>query len=194
MRTSVCENDTTGGFWTQEKLVKTFKNVRCFKETSGKNLYKTLKTARRKGGGGVRHGEKLTALLWYGAVAALVWAGVRYALVWLLPFLLALGLAMLLEPLMEQARRGLRLKRGFTAAVVTLVLVGGVLAALARCWCGPWSRRWHCWPRCRSSWRGCRRRWGGCRIGSARSAPPARRGCGGGWRRRWRMCRGWPHR
>ena len=79
----------------------------------------------------MRHGEKLTALLWYGAVAALVWAGVRYALVWLLPFLLALGLAMLLEPLMEQARRGLRLKRGFTAAVVTLVLVGGVLAALA---------------------------------------------------------------
>lgn len=79
----------------------------------------------------MRHGEKLTALLWYGAVAALVWAGVRYALVWLLPFLLALGLAMLLEPLMERARRGLRLKRGFTAAVVTLVLVGGVLAALA---------------------------------------------------------------
>ena len=83
-----------------------------------------------KGGGGVRHGEKLTALLWYGAVAALVWAGVRYALVWLLPFLLALGLAMLLEPLMERARRGLRLKRGFTAAVVTLVLVGGLLAVL----------------------------------------------------------------
>ena len=76
----------------------------------------------------MRHGEKLTALLWYGAVAALVWAVVRYALVWLLPFLLALGLAMLLEPLMERARRGLRLKRGFTAAVVTLVLVGGVLA------------------------------------------------------------------
>ena len=71
----------------------------------------------------MRHGEKLTALLWYGAVAALVWAGVRYALVWLLPFLLALGLAMLLEPLMERARRGLRLKRGFTAAVVTLVLL-----------------------------------------------------------------------
>ena len=78
----------------------------------------------------MRHGEKLTALLWYGAVAALVWAGVRYALVWLLPFLLALGLAMLLEPLMERARRGLRLKRGFTAAVVTLVLVGGLLTVL----------------------------------------------------------------
>ena len=78
----------------------------------------------------MKYGEKLAALAWYAAVAALVWAGVRYALVWLLPFLLALGLAMLLEPLMEQARRRLRLKRGFTAAVVTLVLVGGLLAAL----------------------------------------------------------------
>ena len=66
-----------------------------------------------KGGDGVKYGEKLAALAWYAAVAALVWAGVRYALVWLLPFLLALGLAMLLEPLMEQARRRLRLKRGF---------------------------------------------------------------------------------
>lgn len=83
-----------------------------------------------KGGDGVKYGEKLAALAWYAAVAVLVWAGVRYALVWLLPFLLALGLAMLLEPLMEQARRRLRLKRGFTAAVVTLVLVGGLLAAL----------------------------------------------------------------
>ena len=83
-----------------------------------------------KGGNGVKYGEKLAALAWYGAVAALVWAGVRYALVWLLPFLLALGLAMVLEPLMEQARRRLRLKRGFTAAVVTLVLVGGLLTVL----------------------------------------------------------------
>ena len=78
----------------------------------------------------MKYGERLAALVWYGAVAVLVWAGVRYALVWLLPFLLALGLAMLLEPLMEQARRRLRLKRGFTAAVVTLVLVGGLLAGL----------------------------------------------------------------
>ena len=83
-----------------------------------------------KGGDGVKYGERLAALAWYAAVAVLVWAGVRYALVWLLPFLLALGLAMLLEPMMEQARRRLRLKRGFTAAVVTLVLVGGLLAAL----------------------------------------------------------------
>ena len=83
-----------------------------------------------KGGDGVKYGEKLAALAWYAAVAVLVWAGVRYALVWLLPFLLALGLAMLLEPMMEQARRRLRLKRGFTAAVVTLVLVGGLLTAL----------------------------------------------------------------
>ena len=85
-----------------------------------------------KGGDGVKYREKLAALAWYAAVAALVWAGVRYALVWLLPFLLALGLAMLLEPLMEQARRRLRLKRGFTAAVVTLGLLAALIAVLVQ--------------------------------------------------------------
>lgn len=82
-------------------------------------------------------GERLTRLLWYCAVAAVAYVAVRYALGALLPFLLALGLAMVVEPVMERARRGLGLKRGFTAAVVTLVLVGGVLAAatalLMRC-------------------------------------------------------------
>lgn len=46
------------------------------------------------------------------------------------PFLLALGAAALLEPLIETARRRLHLRRSFTAAVLTLVLVGGVLAVL----------------------------------------------------------------
>ena len=82
------------------------------------------------GGDALERRRILAALAWWLAVAALAWAAVRYVLVWLLPFLLALGLAMLLEPLMEQARRRLRLKRGFTAAVITLVLVGGLLALL----------------------------------------------------------------
>ena len=84
----------------------------------------------------MKYGEKLAALAWYAAVAALVWAGVRYVLVWLLPFLLALGLAMALEPLMEQARRRLRLKRGFTAAVVTLVLGVGHSIGVPLAVCG----------------------------------------------------------
>ena len=61
-------------------------------------------------------------------MAARVWAGVRYALVWLLPFLLALGFAALMEPAITLARRKLRLKRGFLAAVLTLALLALVIA------------------------------------------------------------------
>lgn len=77
-----------------------------------------------------RRRELLFRLLWWAAVAGVGWLALRYALVWLLPFLLALGAAALLEPLIEAARRRLRLRRGFTAAVLTLVLVGGVLSVL----------------------------------------------------------------
>ena len=77
-----------------------------------------------------RRRELLFRLLWWAAVAGVGWLALRYALVWLLPFLLALGAAALLEPLIEAARRRLHLRRGFTAAVLTLVLVGGVLAVL----------------------------------------------------------------
>ena len=77
-----------------------------------------------------RRRELLFRLLWWAAVAGVGWLTLRYALVWLLPFLLALGAASLLEPLIEAARRRLHLRRGFTAAVLTLVLVGGLLAVL----------------------------------------------------------------
>ena len=77
-----------------------------------------------------RRRELLFRLLWWAAVAGVGWLTLRYALVWLLPFLLALGAASLLEPLIEAARRRLHLRRGFTAAVLTLVLVGGLLAML----------------------------------------------------------------
>ena len=77
-----------------------------------------------------RQKELLFRLLWWAAAVGVSWLALRYALVWLLPFLLALGAAALLEPLIETARRRLRLRRGFTAAVLTLVLVGGVLTVL----------------------------------------------------------------
>ena len=77
-----------------------------------------------------RRRELLFQLIWWAAVAGVGWLTLRYALVWLLPFLLALGAASLLEPLIEAARRRLHLRRGFTAAVLTLVLVGGLLAVL----------------------------------------------------------------
>ncbi len=62
------------------------------------------------------------------AVLAVGWLILRYALVWLLPFLLALGFAALMEPVITLARRKLRLKRGFLAAVLTLALLALVIA------------------------------------------------------------------
>ena len=47
----------------------------------------------------------------------------RYLLRWLLPFLLALAISALLEPLICWCRKRLHLKRGFTAAVATILCV-----------------------------------------------------------------------
>ena len=67
----------------------------------------------------------------YGAVwLALIWLMVRYVLVWLLPFLIALALAALLEPAVVLCRRRLHLRRGFTATVLSLVVLGTVAAGL----------------------------------------------------------------
>ncbi len=61
---------------------------------------------------------------------------VRYVAVWLLPFLLALGLSALLWPAVEALRRSLQLKVGFSAtvlsALVLLLLAGGLWYLAAR--------------------------------------------------------------
>ena len=68
----------------------------------------------------------------YWAVwAVLLWLGVRYLLRWLLPFLLALALAAAVEPVIAWCRRRMGLKRGFTAAVVTIAVTGAILALAA---------------------------------------------------------------
>ena len=68
----------------------------------------------------------------YGAVlTALVWFCARYLLVWLLPFVIALGLSALAEPAIDFCRRKLRLRRSFTAAVLTLVLLGALTALVS---------------------------------------------------------------
>ena len=68
----------------------------------------------------------------YWAVwAVLLWLGVRYLLRWLLPFLLALALAAAVEPMIAWCRRRMGLKRGFTAAVVTIAVTGAILALAA---------------------------------------------------------------
>lgn len=68
----------------------------------------------------------------YWAVwAVLLWLGVRYLLRWLLPFLLALALAAAVEPVIAWCRRRMGLKRGVTAAVVTIAVTGAILALAA---------------------------------------------------------------
>ena len=116
---------------------------------------------------------KLTFLIRcaYGAVwLALIWLMVRYVLVWLLPFLIALALAALLEPAVVLCRE--RWRRDWC------------------CW--PWcccGRSVSCRVGCRGIWRLCPggRSWYG--AGRSSCALPARRDCGAGWRRCWMGCR-----
>ncbi|MBE6919033.1 MAG: sporulation integral membrane protein YtvI [Ruminococcaceae bacterium] len=61
---------------------------------------------------------------------ALFYLAVRYLLLWLLPFLIALGLAALAEPAIDFCRRKMRFRRSFTAAVLTLTLLGALSAAV----------------------------------------------------------------
>lgn len=72
----------------------------------------------------------LVHLAYLAAIVALLYVAFRYLLLWLLPFLLAMGIAALLEPLIDGAQRRLHFRRGFTAAVLTLVLVGGFVSLL----------------------------------------------------------------
>ncbi|MGM9619776.1 MAG: sporulation integral membrane protein YtvI [Oscillospiraceae bacterium] len=62
----------------------------------------------------------------------LFYLAVRYLLRWLLPFLLALILSAALEPVILWCRRHLRFRRGFTAAVCTILSVGLLGALLFR--------------------------------------------------------------
>ena len=68
---------------------------------------------------------------YYSVAAAAVYLLLRYALPWLLPFLLALAVAAMVEPLLRFLREKMRLKRAFLAAVATLLVVGLTVAAAA---------------------------------------------------------------
>lgn len=135
---------------------------------------------------------KLTFLIRcaYGAVwLALIWLMVRYVLVWLLPFLIALALAALLEPAVVLCRRRLHLRRGFTATVLSLVVLGTVAAGLVllamvllRQVCELSGRLPGIWRLCPGG-----RSWYG--AGRSSCALPARRDCGAGWRLCWMGCR-----
>ena len=74
----------------------------------------------------------ITALLWLGGAVVFF----KWLLAPLLPFLLALALGAMMEPTVQKVRRGLRVKRGFAAALVTTLLLlvagGGIVLALTR--------------------------------------------------------------
>ena len=61
---------------------------------------------------------------------AAAYLGLRFLLAPLLPFLLALGLSVLLEPWVQRCRRRLGLRRDFTAAAMTTLLLAFTTGAL----------------------------------------------------------------
>lgn len=69
----------------------------------------------------------LLRVAYVAVLAALIWFAVRYLLVWLLPFIIALGLSALAEPVIDFCRRKMQLRRSFTAAVLTLALLGALV-------------------------------------------------------------------
>ena len=77
-----------------------------------------------------KHRKFIGFVLYWGIVLVLCWVGVRYVLLWLLPFLIALGLAYLMEPSVCFLREKLRLRRGFVSAVLSLLLLVLLLAVL----------------------------------------------------------------
>ena len=77
-----------------------------------------------------KHRKFIGFVLYWGIVLLLCWIGVRYVLLWLLPFLIALGLAYLMEPSVCFLREKLRLRRGFVSAVLSLLLLALLLAVL----------------------------------------------------------------
>lgn len=78
--------------------------------------------------------EKEKRFLWrlayFAAWLLLFWLAFRYLAVWFLPFLIALGLAAILEPCIRFCQHRLHLKRSFSAFVLSLVLLGILLTLL----------------------------------------------------------------
>lgn len=63
--------------------------------------------------------------------AAFAWLLFSYALPWLLPFIFAMLTARLLEPIVLYMKKRFKFRRGFSAAVCTIMVVGCVISAVA---------------------------------------------------------------
>ncbi len=73
----------------------------------------------------------LTGAAFAAAAAACAYLALRYVLVWLLPFVIALALAAGLEPAIRFLSGKLHLRRGFVAAVLSALVLGGIVCVLA---------------------------------------------------------------
>lgn len=77
-----------------------------------------------------KQGVFLRQFLFISVILFLFWLGIRFLLLWFLPFLIALAAAYLMEPAIEHLRSHLHLKRGFISAILSLLLIGLLLAVL----------------------------------------------------------------
>lgn len=77
-----------------------------------------------------KHRKFISTVIYWGLVLLLCWVGIRYVLLWLLPFLLALGVASIMEPTVCFLREKLRLRRGFISAILSFVLLALLFAVL----------------------------------------------------------------
>ena len=75
-----------------------------------------------------KHRKFISTVIYWGLVLLLCWVGIRYVLLWLLPFLLALGVASIMEPTVCFLREKLRLRRGFISAILSFVLLALLFA------------------------------------------------------------------
>ena len=73
----------------------------------------------------------LTGAAFAAAATACVYLALRYVLVWLLPFIIALALAAGMEPAIRFLAGKLRLRRGFVAAVLSVLVLGAIVSVLA---------------------------------------------------------------
>ena len=75
-----------------------------------------------------KHQRRIRYVL-YAALAVLsAWLILRYALPWLMPFILAFGIARLIEPAVYYMTVQLHFKRGYAATLCTIIVIGAIIA------------------------------------------------------------------
>ena len=77
-----------------------------------------------------KHRNFIGFILYWGLILLLCWIGVRYVLLWLMPFIIALAVAYLMEPTVCYLREKFRLRRGFVSSVLSFILLALLIAVI----------------------------------------------------------------